>query len=371
MNCSSPVTNPIIEGRNLKVVRGGDVILHVPSLTVQAGEVLAVIGPNGAGKTTLLQTLAYLVNPFEGELWFQGRKVGEECPVLEYRRVLSMAFQEPLLFDTTVFENVASGLKIRGLKKSEITRIVLEYLDLFGILQLRSRSARSLSGGEAQRTNLARAFATNPEVILLDEPFASLDPKSREPLIEDMKTILKKTKTTAAFVTHDLVEALRLSDRMLVMNRGTISQIGSSEEVMNKPRDESVAGLVGIGTILSGHVLESRNGAFKASVGGKEVEAMGDFHVGEMVDLFIRPENVTISVGSDHAKTSARNIFPGIITNVTPMGFYWKIHLDCGFPLISYVTLQSLEGLQLVEGRHVVASFKATAIHATRKSPVK
>ena len=148
-----------------------------------------------------------------------------------------MVFQEPLLFDTTVFENVASGLKIRGMRGPEIQEIVRENLERFGIAHLPDRSARKISGGEAQRVALARAFATRPETLLLDEPFASLDPPTRECLLDDLESILRQTKTTTLMATHDRMEALRLSDRIAVMNQGRILQVGPPAEVMNHPID--------------------------------------------------------------------------------------------------------------------------------------
>jgi tungstate transport system ATP-binding protein len=366
---------PMVEGKDLIVARGGSTILDVPCLRVEEGEVLSLIGSNGAGKTTLLQTLSHLVKPFGGEVFFKGRKVGGGCPVLEYRRALAMVFQEPLLFDTTVFDNVASGLKLRGLHKSVVKEVVAEYLELFGILQLKDRSARNLSGGEAQRTSLARAFATKPEVIFLDEPFASLDPGSRELLIDDVQSILRKTKTTALLVTHDLMEALRLSDRIGVMDHGKIRQIDSAEEVMNRPVDEVVASFIGIGTVISGRVIESRGDTFSVAAGGREIESIGQFAIGETVCIYIRPENVTLSIHpsenrSAPVQTSARNVFSCTVTGVTPFGFYEKVRLDCGFPLVSFVTRQSVEKLDLREGRAVLASFKATAVHVMRKLPL-
>ncbi|MGD0231218.1 MAG: ABC transporter ATP-binding protein [Syntrophorhabdales bacterium] len=364
---------PVIEGKGLRVIRGGAVIVDTPFIAVEEGEVLSLIGPNGSGKTTLLQTLSYLTKPFEGDLFFRGRKVGADCPVLTYRRALAMAFQEPLLFDRTVFENVASGLKIRGMSRAKLREAVMEGLALFGISALRDRSARSLSGGEAQRTSLARAFAIRPDVMLLDEPFASLDPRSREPLIEDMQAILKQTRTTTVFVTHDLIEAIRLSDRIAVMDQGRIRQVGSPEEVLNTPADEFVASFVGIGTILSGRVLESEGDTALVSVSGREIESSGHFSAGALVALFIRPENVTLSLPYDGGRrndpqiTSARNVFPGTVTRVIPMGFYQKIDLDCGFPLASYVTSLSREALNLAEGREVIVSFKATDVHLIKK----
>src|SRR3989304_113968 len=215
-------SKPILEARNLSVKRGGTVVLDIPSLSLRRGEILSLIGPNGAGKTTLLQTLSYLLGRFQGEIFFRGKKIETNHSVLEYRRKLAMVFQEPLLFDTTVFNNVASGLKIRGMRRNEIRDRVMEQLSRFGIGHLSDRSAKTLSGGEAQRTSLARAFALRPEILFLDEPFASLDPPTRNSLIEDLEHILQQTRTTAIFATHDRLEALRLSDRMAGRNEGKI-----------------------------------------------------------------------------------------------------------------------------------------------------
>ena len=357
---------PILEIKDLEVNRGGAVLIHVPSLLIQKGEILSLIGPNGAGKTTLLQTLSYLSKPFQGKIYFKGDKVNSNHSVLEYRRKLAMVFQEPLLFDTTVFDNVASGLRIRGMKKIDIRARIAEQLDRFGISHLSDRSAKTLSGGEAQRTSLARAFAIRPEVLFLDEPFASLDPPTRESLIEDLERILRLTRTTTIFATHDLLEALRLSDRIAVMNDGEMLQVDSPEEVLNHPVDKFVASFVGVETILTGRVVKKDIGTFVVSISGQEVEAVGEAHLGESVALCIRPENVILSIHPFGETTSARNIFSGRIEKIIPLGLYQKIHLNCGFPLIAYVTNHSLEELLLIEGKEVKAAFKATAIHVVR-----
>jgi len=359
--------SPILEAQDLHVIRAGAHLLDIPSLSLCEGDILSLIGPNGAGKTTLLQTLAHLQRQFQGQIAFRGKRVGPDLSVFEYRRKLAMVFQEPLLFGTTVYNNVASGLRIRGIGKEEMNRQVTENLDRFGIAHLADRSARTLSGGEAQRTSLARAFAIKPEILFLDEPFASLDPPSRESLVEDLQRVLKETGTTAILATHDRLEALRLSDRMAVMKGGRILQQGPPDDVMNRPVDEFVASFVGVETILNGWVIKRNGGSFLANVSGHEVEAVGDVHVGEEVALCIRPENVTLSIHPFKETTSARNMFPGKIIAVSPMGLFQKVLLDCGFPLVAYVTNHSLENLMLTEGKEVNASFKATAIHVVRK----
>lgn len=357
----------ILEGRNLQVVRGGNQVLDIRALRVDEGEILSLIGPNGAGKSTLLHTLAGLVGLDRGELFFRGERVSSGSSAFPYRRKLSMVFQEPLLFDTTVYENVASGLKIRGESRAEIQRRVAENLERFGIDSLRHRSARKISGGEAQRVALARALAIGPEILFLDEPFSSLDLPTRESLIEDLEWILRQTGTTAVFATHDRMEALRLSDRLAVMNEGRILQIGPPPEVMNQPVDEFVASFVGVETILVGRVVKKDGGSFVADIMGQEVEAVGEMKLGESVVFCIRPENVTLAVLPFKGAMSARNVFTGRITKVVPLGLYYKVQLYCGFPLIAYVTRHSLENLSLEEGKEVVASFKATSIHVIKK----
>src|SRR4030042_6197997 len=360
-------SKPILEVKSLEVRKGGALVLDISSFFINEGEIFSLIGPNGAGKTTLLQTLSYLLKPFQGEIFFRGNRIGTDHSVLEYRRKLAMVFQEPLLFDTTVFNNVASGLKIRGVKRDEIRDRVMEQLEQFGIRHLNGRSAKTLSGGEAQRTSLARAFALRPEILLLDEPFSSLDPPTRDSLIEDLEHILQQTRTTAIFATPDRLEALRLSNRMAVMNEGMILQIGSPEEVMNHPVNEWVASFVGVETILSGKVIKRNGGTFIASIGGQVIEAVGDAHFGETVVLCIRPENVTLSTRPSQEGTSARNVFSGRVTRIVPLGLYQKVHLQCGFPLVAYAPNHSLKELSLAEEKEVKASFKAIAVTVIRK----
>jgi len=357
----------ILEAKNLQVRKAGSLVLDVPLLRIEEGEILSLIGPNGAGKTTLLQAMARLIKLSQGELCFRGENVSSNHAQFEYRRRLAMVFQEPLLFDTTVYENVAAGLKIRGIKKSAIQRTVAENLKRFGIAHLAHRSARKISGGEAQRVALARALATQPEVLFLDEPFSSLDPPTRESLLEDLESVLRETKTTTLMAVHDRMEALRLSDLIAVMNHGRILQVGPPGEVMNQPLDEFVASFVGVETILSGQVVRKEGGSFIASIQGHYIEAVGKVELGESVVLCIRPENVTLMVPPFKEPTSARNVFPGTIVKVTPLGLFYKVQLQCGFPLVAYVTSHSLENLSLREGKEMVASFKATSIHVVRK----
>ena len=359
---------PVFEARGLQVIRGGSLILNVPSLLVSDGEILVLIGPNGAGKSTLLQSLSALVKPSRGEILFRGQRIGTDIPVLEYRRRLAMVLQEPLLFDTTVFNNVASGLKIRGMKRNEIEPVVTQALERFGISHLRDRSARTLSGGEARRASIARAFATNPEVLLLDEPFSALDPVMRENLLEDLERVLQETRMTTIFVTHDRMEAIRLGTRLGVMNEGEILQTGSSHEVMNRPVNESVASLVGVENILKAKVIQANNGTFVASVSGHNIQAIGDVKLGEMVTLCIRAENVALSDLAPGSPMPDGNTFSATVDKITSMGFYQKVQLKGGFPLVAFVTSSAFSNLTLKEGAEVLASLDVNAVHVIRSA---
>ncbi len=246
---------PILEANNIFIKKGGATVLDIPHFSIEQGKHLSLIGPNGAGKSTLLLTLAHLSGNIsgKGEIYFKGNKIDLSYSTsIAYRRNISMVFHEPLLFDTTVFNNVASGLKIRGIKMPEIKNIVNEYLNRFGISHLSNRSAKKLSGGEAKRTSLARAFATKPEILFLDEPFTFLDLPTRESLIEDLKKNLKETGTTTIMATHDSMEAYMLSDCITVMNQGKIVQSGLPIDVINNPANKFVSSFMGMMMLKQG-----------------------------------------------------------------------------------------------------------------------
>ena len=358
----------ILSVRGLKVSRGGVPVLDIQELDVYAGEFLSLIGPNGAGKSTLLLSLAGLIKRDKGEILFHGRPVENGARLLEYRRSLAMVFQEPLLFDSTVYDNVAAGLKLRGTERKKMRPIVEENMELFAVAHLSSRSARKISGGEAQRTSLARAFATNPELILLDEPFASLDPPAKESIIGDLGHAMHIKKTTAIMATHDRRDALRLSDRIAVMEGGRIAQIGAPVEVMYQPVSESVAQFVGIETTLEGKVRSSAGGIMQVDVGSRDILCTGDFAPGEQVMCFIRPEHVTVYPGGARPDLSARNVFTGTVLKIQTIGLLYRLSIDCGFMLSAHVTQQAMEDLRLAVGSPVTVAFKATSVHVIRKS---
>ena len=365
-------TASLLTVQNLRVEVGGRTLLTVPLLEILRGEVLAVLGPNGAGKSTLLQALACLRESTTGTLTFSGQRVDLRAPTLDFRRRLAVVFQEPLLFDTTVAENVASGLKLRGLATSLIHERVALWLERLGISHLSGRQARTLSGGEAQRTSLARAFVLDPDLLLLDEPFSALDTPTREALLETFHRVQQQTHVTTLFVTHDRLEALRVGNRVAVIDKGEIVQIGTAEEIFSQPVNETVASFVGIETILRGTIEFQSDGFAEIGVAaGKRIAAVSPLPIGTEVTLCLRPEEVTLLApprkGGHEQPSSARNHFLARVTRIVPWGLAYKIHLDCGFPLVAFVTRPSLEVLDLREGGTVLATFKATAVHVLQR----
>ena len=232
--------NNFIEINGLQIKRNGRVTLEVGQLSIRRGETLTVVGPNGAGKSTLLLALAHLLRPARGGIRFDGKPI-HEWGDLEYRRKISFVFQSPLLMDMTVEQNVALGLTFRGVSKQETLERVGRWMKALGIESLAKRRASQLSGGEAQRVSLARAFVLDPELILLDEPFAALDPPTRAGLLSDLSGLLADDRRTTIFVTHNLNEAAQVGSRVAVIVGGKLKQVGTPRQVKLHPADESVA----------------------------------------------------------------------------------------------------------------------------------
>ncbi|MDP2857867.1 MAG: ATP-binding cassette domain-containing protein [Bacillota bacterium] len=246
---------PIIEVRDLSVVRGGKQRARVPCFDLRDGEVLAIMGPNGAGKSSLLLALALLIP----SAWESYRFLGREVSVrnaLSFRRSMAVVFQDPLLLDTTVSGNVLMGLLMRGMPREEAQVKVHHWLERLGVAHLESQKARTLSGGEAQRVSLARALALEPAVLLLDEPFSSLDVVSRMGLMKEIRPLLRQTSTSAVLVTHEFAEAAVVADRVMVMESGRVVQEGTPKQVLAAPASPLVATLVEFARVMAGMVRQ-------------------------------------------------------------------------------------------------------------------
>jgi tungstate transport system ATP-binding protein len=338
-------------------------VLDVPALDVMPGELLAIMGPNGSGKSTLLRVLGLLDRPHAGSVRFHGKPVDARDALTERRRMATV-FQEPLLADATAADNVALGLRFRGLAADAIAPRGAAWLGRLGVGAFGARQARTLSGGEAQRVALARALVLEPEVLLLDEPFAGLDMPSRATLIADLGRVLRQHHVTTVLVTHDRGEARALADRIAVLIDGRIQQVDTAARVFQSPVSESVARFVGIETIVGGRVVSHAAGVALVEVAGRALQVAAAAEPGTCVRIAIRPEDVILALPRElENATSARNALAGVVSRITITESGARVVLDCGFPLVARVTPRSIDELGLAEGVRIVAIFKATSPH--------
>jgi tungstate transport system ATP-binding protein len=365
------VSDAILEAHGLTVRYGSRTVLDVDHLAVRRGETLALIGPNGAGKSTLLRVLGLLERSAGGEVRLDGQPQAWGRDLLAARRRFASVFQEPLLADTTVERNVALGLTLRRAPGEEARRRAGRWMARFGITQLAGRQARTLSGGEAQRTSLARAFAIEPDVLLLDEPFSALDPPTRDDLLRDLQGILGETTVTTVFVTHDRNEALRLGDRVGVMLEGRLAQLGTPAVVFGRPASPEVARFVGVENLLPGRVAHAADGLLTVETGHLRIRAPGQVPVGRRVLVCVRPEDVVLRLGAaGPIRDSALNHFAGRVAELVPVGTQVRVLAECGDPVIALVTRHSVQELPIVPGSSVAVSFKASAVHVIEREEV-
>ena len=356
----------MIETINLGQEYGGQYVLRDVDLKIQRGEVFALIGPTGAGKTTFLRLLDLLELPASGRVYFDGVDVTTSRQERqEARRRMAFVQQKPVVFTMSVYDNVACGLRWRRERDEIIRQRVEGVLKLVGLAKYRDRNAKTLSGGETQRVAIARALATQPEVLLLDEPTANLDPVSVSKIEEVLEHIIGEHKITVVMATHDMSQGQRLADRIGVLVSGKILQLGSPSEIFTSPESREVAEFVGVENILAGVVTERDNSLVTIEINGGRIEAISDYKVGERVYVLIRPEEITLTLSRDIS--SARNAFPGRIVRAALVGALIRIEVDCGFPLLGLVTKRSAEELNLTPGRSVHASFKASAVRTIKR----
>ncbi|WP_321506313.1 ABC transporter ATP-binding protein [uncultured Methanoregula sp.] len=344
---------------------GAREIIKDVSLEIRNGEIFTLIGPSGSGKTTIIRLIDLLDTPASGKIYFDGVDTAtSEAGRLAIRRRMGMVFQKPAVLNTTVAKNIAFGLEFRGVAKSEIHGRVQEALELVGLPEFESRRAITLSGGEMQRVAIARAMVTRPEVLLLDEPTANLDPVSSG-LIEDLVLrIREEFKTTIIMSTHDMAQGQRLADRIGVIMEGRLAQVGGTSEIFYQPKGRDIARFVGIEAITGGKITENKAGHALIRVGETCFEALTDLQEGQRVAIFIRPEEVTLAPsGVLPEKTSMRNQISGRITRIIPFGPFVRVSVDCGFILVALITRRSCTDLGLAAGTTVIAGVKATAIH--------
>jgi putative spermidine/putrescine transport system ATP-binding protein len=271
---------------------GAATVLGGVDLGVAQGEFVSLLGPSGCGKTTLLRIVAGLLAPDQGSVKLDAQDITRLPP---HRRDVGVVFQNYALFPhLTVAENVAFGLRARRRSAAETREAVKRFLDLVHLGDFADRSVRALSGGQQQRVAVARALAVQPKLLLLDEPFSALDRKLRETMQIDLRRLLRELGTTSVFVTHDQDEALTMSDRIAVMNRGAIEQLDTPEAIYRRPTTAFALEFVGLSTRLAGKVVASQAGHVIVETAFGRLLAPASFVVGAPVLLAVRPERITV-----------------------------------------------------------------------------
>lgn len=297
----------IVELSNIKKSFGTFTALDNISLSVKKGEILTLLGPSGCGKSTLMRIAAGFENATSGSIVIAGKDV---TSVPAEKRPVNMVFQRYALFPhLDVFDNVAFGLRLRGLPKAQINDKVNEMLQLVQLQDYRSRWIGEISGGQAQRVALARALVNSPSVLMLDEPLAALDLKIRHHMLEELKRIHTETGTTFMYVTHDQDEAMILSDRVVLMNKGAIEQIGTPDEMYGAPKTLFCAKFFGETNLLDGKVKDAdASGALLDLPIGAVQAGTKDLRAGSSVHVSIRPEAINIAAASDQHPTTNQTI---------------------------------------------------------------
>jgi len=341
---------------------GERTVLKNINVGIEKGEIFALIGPTGSGKTTLLRLIDLLEVPTAGRIYFDSVDITALGRMkLEARRRMAFVLQKPVVFNMSIYDNIAYGLKWREKSGGEIRERVDYLLEVVGLSAVRYKNARTLSGGETQRVAIARALAVEPEVLLLDEPTANLDPISTSRIEQLISRIIHQYETTIVMATHDMSQGQRLADRIGVLVNGEIIQIGDPRQVFNAPQNRQVAEFVGVENIVDGVIISNEEGVATIDVGGNIIEAISSYNVGERVCVCIRPEDITLALSK--SPSSARNSFTGGVVKVVSIGPLARVEMDCGFSLVALVTKKSAEELNLENSKSVCASFKATGVH--------
>ena len=309
----------IIDLKDITVKYGDNVILDKLNLSINKKEFITLLGPSGCGKTTTLRCLAGFVEPNGGDIVFEGKVINDIPP---HKRKVNTIFQRYALFShMNVFENVAFGPEIQKMSKSEIRKTVAEMLELVNLKGFEKRQISSLSGGQQQRVAIARALANRPHVLLLDEPLGALDLKLRKDMQKELKDIQKRLGITFIYVTHDQEEALSMSDRVVVMDKGKIQQIGTPEDIYNEPVNAFVADFIGESNIVDAVMIKD----YYVRISGVVFDCLDKgFEPNEKVEAVIRPEDIKIH------ELGTKDTLPGKVTDVVFKGTFFETFVDVG-----------------------------------------
>ncbi len=297
-------------------------------LQIQKGELVTLLGPSGCGKTTTLRMIAGFEFPTTGKIILDGKEINSLPP---HKREMSMVFQSYAIFPhLTVFENIAYGLNVQRLHKDVIKTRVNKVLDLVHLEGYGDRAPTQLSGGQQQRVALARALVMEPKVLLMDEPLSNLDAKLREEMRTEIRRIQKELNITSVYVTHDQIEAMTLSDRIVVMNLGLIEQIGTPVEMYRFPNSRFVANFIGRANFVPAEVMAQKGKSLTVKAFDKVVDlknVLKEFSTGEAVTLIVRPEMVTIK--------KSGGIFNGIVRRAVFLGDVIEYDVEVAGQLIT------------------------------------
>lgn len=324
----------IIELKHItKVYEDGFTAVDDFNLEVKRGEFVTFLGPSGCGKTTTLRMIAGFDIPTDGEILLNGKSITELPP---NKRPINTVFQRYALFPhMNIYDNIAFGLKQKKTPKDMIDKKVKRVLALVDLEGFEKRKVTTLSGGQQQRVAIARALVNEPEILLLDEPLGALDLKMRQEMQLELKAMHKKLGMTFIYVTHDQEEALTMSDKIVVMSKGKMQQIGTPEDIYNEPKNAFVADFIGQSNIFNGIMT----GKLKARFCGGEFVCVDDVEEGTHITAVVRPEDVILT-------TPKEGIIEGIVTSVIFKGMHYEITVESGK---NEMVIQSVNSAKLGE----------------------
>jgi len=325
------------------------------SLDIERGELVTLLGPSGCGKTTTLRMIAGFEFPTQGKIHLDGAEINSLPP---HKREMSMVFQSYAIFPhLNVFENIAYGLNVRRTSQPEISERVNRVLDLVHLGGYGDRGPNQLSGGQQQRVALARALVMEPKVLLMDEPLSNLDAKLREEMRTEIRRIQKALNITSVYVTHDQIEAMTLSDRIVVMKDGIIEQIGSPTEIYRYPRSRFVADFIGRVNFVPGKVIRQNGSKMDVEVFGTSMSLSGvrnSFSPGQAVILIIRPEMISIN--------GVNSPYKGIIQRAVYLGNVVEYDVEIGGQMLTASETDPAKTVIYSEGEEVAVRFAETVI---------
>ncbi|MCY6371362.1 ABC transporter ATP-binding protein [Clostridium ganghwense] len=311
------------------------------NIDIREGEFFTLLGPSGCGKTTILRMIAGFYKQNEGEIYF-GEQLMNNIP--PHKRNIGMVFQNYAIFPhMTVGDNVAYGLKARSIPKSEIEKRVFDALKIVELEQLKNRQPSNMSGGQQQRVALARAIVIEPGILLMDEPLSNLDAKLRLKMRNDIKQLQKRLGITTIYVTHDQQEALAVSDRIAVINKGIIQQIGTPQEIYMKPSNKFIANFIGTTNFIEGKIRKENND-FILSLPGKERKISLTKDYEGKIYYSIRPEGITIT------EDDGEDVIEGTIINSVFLG-------DC---ITYFAKLQNKQTIEIHKYYFNIGEIKST-----------